>query len=216
MLPAAGHSIVKGTSEFFGAPQRQDRMMSIYDEQENAIKAYEDAINQAQIDAIKGTTMSTSEEMVIGRDTDGSPVKMSTSDIYSSGYEKVKLGDSASSYVQKMLEYDREYQQTQAVLEAAKSSGDATAIANAQRKNLEAKNEATKRASEYWESKKSSATYSDDKISKQRAAANRSLSRNGTRREETDAIDIAQEKRNIEANRNELQSRRSYRHTHRK
>ena len=74
--------------------------------------------------------------------------------------------------------------------------------------------EATKRANDYWQSKKSNATYSDDKISKQRADANRALSKTGPKREATADINVSAVKQDIKTNKSNLQNKTTYKHSH--
>lgn len=215
-----GNVIVGNTSDVTGNTRRMDKAMGTYQGQMEAVDAYDQAekdyqaaFEQAQVDAIKGNTMSTSDQFVIGTDdATGTPVTMGADEIYSSGFENINLGDSANSYAQTMIEYDREYQQTQASLDAARASGDSAAIAEAQRKNIEARRDATKRAKDYWESKKSSASVSVDSTKRDEALskANKALGN-----AEGTAIDVKATRRDIQRKQKEIQGKRSYQATHR-
>lgn len=214
-----GNVALGGISDVSGNTRRMDKSMGTYQGQMEAVDAYAAAekdyaaaVEQAQIDAIKGNTMSASDQFVIGTDdATGAPITMGADEIYSSGFENISLGESADSFAQSMIEYDREYQQTQASLDAAKAGGDSTAIAEAQRKNIEARRDATKRAREYWESKKSSASVSVDSSKRDEALskANKALGN-----AEGTAIDVKATKREIQRKQKEIQEKRSYQATH--
>ena len=214
-----GNVALGGFSDVTGNTRRMDKDMGTYQAQMEAVDAYDQAekdyqaaFEQAQVNAIKGNTMSTSDEFVIGiDDATGTAVTMGADEIYSSGFQNIQLGESADSYAQTMIEYDREYQQTQASLDAAKAGGDSAAIAEAQRKNIEARRDATKRAKDYWESKKSSASVSVDSSKRDEALskANKALGN----AEET-AIDVKATRRDIQNKQKEIQGKRSYKATH--
>lgn len=216
MLNAGMHAAVAGASNFTGITSRQDRKMAIYDEQEKAINAYEEAINKAQIDTIKNTTTGSEDlfDMKGYGDQEGQIIQRKASEIYSDGYENIKLGDNADSYVQQMLEFDKEYQEAQAQLSVAQKGEDANAIATATAKLRSQKQFSEKRAKEYWEKKKSSANYDQSKVSQQKALANRALSKTGTQREATTDIDIKTEKNNIKTNKSNMQNKVTYKQTH--
>lgn len=214
-----GNVALGGFSDVTGNTRRMDKDMGTYQAQMEAVDAYDQAekdyqaaFEQAQVDAIKGTTMSTSDEFVIGTDdATGAAVTMGADEIYSSGFQNIQLGESADSFAQTMIEYDREYQQTQASLDAAKAGGDSAAIAEAQRKNIEARRDATKRAKDYWESKKSSASVSVDSSKRDEALskANKALGN-----AEGTAIDVKATRKDIQNKQKETQGKRSYKATH--
>ena len=214
-----GNVSLGGFSYVTGNTRRMDKDMGTYQAQMEAVDAYDQAekdyqaaFEQAQVNAIKGNTMSTSDEFVIGiDDATGTAVTMGADEIYSSGFQNIQLGESADSYAQTMIEYDREYQQTQASLDAAKAGGDSAAIAEAQRKNIEARRDATKRAKDYWESKKSSASVSVDSSKRDEALskANKALGN-----AEGTAIDVKATRRDIQNKQKEIQGKRSYKATH--
>lgn len=214
-----GNVALGGFSDVTGNTRRMDKDMGTYQAQMEAVDAYDQAekdyqaaFEQAQVNAIKGNTMSTSDEFVIGiDDATGTAVTMGADEIYSSGFQNIQLGESADSYAQTMIEYDREYQQTQASLDAAKAGGDSAAIAEAQRKNIEARRDATKRAKDYWESKKSSASVSVDSSKRDEALskANKALGN-----AEGTAIDVKATRRDIQNKQKEIQGKRSYKATH--
>lgn len=214
-----GNVALGGFSDVTGNTRRMDKDMGTYQAQMEAVDAYDQAekdyqaaFEQAQVDAIKGSTMSTSDQFVIGTDdATGAAVTMGADEIYSSGFQNIQLGENADSFAQTMIEYDREYQQTQASLDAAKAGGDSAAIAEAQRKNIEARRDATKRAKEYWESKKSSASVSVDSSKRDEALskANKALGN-----AEGTAIDVKATRRDIQNKQKETQGKRSYKATH--
>ena len=214
-----GNVALGGFSDVTGNTRRMDKDMGTYQAQMEAVDAYDQAekdyqaaFEQAQVDAIKGSTMSTSDQFVIGTDdATGAAVTMGADEIYSSGFQNIQLGENADSYAQTMIEYDREYQQTQASLDAAKAGGDSAAIAEAQRKNIEARRDATKRAKDYWESKKSSASVSVDSSKRDEALskANKALGN-----AEGTAIDVKATRRDIQNKQKETQGKRSYKATH--
>ena len=214
-----GNVALGGFSDVTGNTRRMGKDMGTYQAQMEAVDAYDQAekdyqaaFEQAQVNAIKGNTMSTSDEFVIGiDDATGTAVTMGADEIYSSGFQNIQLGESADSYAQTMIEYDREYQQTQASLDAAKAGGDSAAIAEAQRKNIEARRDATKRAKDYWESKKSSASVSVDSSKRDEALskANKALGN-----AEGTAIDVKATRRDIQNKQKEIQGKRSYKATH--
>ena len=214
-----GNVALGGFSDVTGNTRRMDKDMGTYQAQMEAVDAYDQAekdyqaaFEQAQVNAIKGNTMSTSDEFVIGiDDATGTAVTMGADEIYSSGFQNIQLGESADSYAQTMIEYDREYQQTQASLDAAKAGGDSAAITEAQRKNIEARRDATKRAKDYWESKKSSASVSVDSSKRDEALskANKALGN-----AEGTAIDVKATRRDIQNKQKETQGKRSYKATH--
>lgn len=214
-----GNVALGGFSDVTGNTRRMDKDMGTYQAQMEAVDAYDQAekdyqaaFEQAQVDAIKGSTMSTSDQFVIGTDdATGAAVTMGADEIYSSGFQNIQLGDNADSYARTMIEYDREYQQTQASLDAAKAGGDSAAIAEAQRKNIEARRDATKRAKDYWESKKSSASVSVDSSKRDEALskANKALGN-----AEGTAIDVKATRRDIQNKQKETQGKRSYKATH--
>ena len=214
-----GNVALGGFSDVTGNTRRMDKDMGTYQAQMEAVDAYDQAekdyqaaFEQAQVDAIKGSTMSTSDQFVIGTDdATGAAVTMGADEIYSSGFQNIQLGENADSFAQTMIEYDREYQQTQASLDAAKAGGDSAAIAEAQRKNIEARRDATKRAKDYWESKKSSASVSVDSSKRDEALskANKALGN-----AEGTAIDVKATRRDIQNKQKETQGKRSYKATH--
>ena len=214
-----GNVALGGFSDVTGNTRRMDKDMGTYQAQMEAVDAYDQAekdyqaaFEQAQVDAIKGSTMSTSDQFVIGTDdATGAAVTMGADEIYSSGFQNIQLGENADSYAQTMIEYDREYHQTQASLDAAKAGGDSAAIAEAQRKNIEARRDATKRAIDYWESKKSSASVSVDSSKRDEALskANKALGN-----AEGTAIDVKATRRDIQNKQKETQGKRSYKATH--
>lgn len=214
-----GNVALGGFSDVTGNTRRMDKDMGTYQAQMEAVDAYDQAekdyqaaFEQAQVDAIKGSTMSTSDQFVIGTDdATGAAVTMGADEIYSSGFQNIQLGENADSFAQTMIEYDREYQQTQASLDAAKAGGDSAAITEAQRKNIEARRDATKRAKDYWESKKSSASVSVDSSKRDEALskANKALGN-----AEGTAIDVKATRRDIQNKQKETQGKRSYKATH--
>ena len=237
ILPAAGHAVTRGTSNFFGTTQRDDRMMDIYTEQENAINAYEEAKSGAKDlthfeNAAKAGKI---KDIATGAIPNGSS-------IYSSGYDEVKFGDSAESYAQSMLEYDKTYQDAMARLEVAKNiTLDKTAtdsekqavadgIANASRDVAAAQKQAKDRAIAAWKSKRDSQTLSSSEqaeaafqhqkasrnLTEKQAAANRSLSRTEGRRAENATIDSKGELRRIYQGKQNIQNSNSYQQTHKK
>lgn len=217
------YNVVTGDwSDVTGTTRRQDKQMGAYQGQLDAIDAYDQAekdyaaaVEQAQIDGIKGTTTGANDlfDMRGYGDDEGTMVQRAASALYSSGYESVELGDSASGYAQQMLEYDREYQDAQARLEIAKQGDDANAIAEAQAKLVEQRRMSEKRSRDYWESKKSSVDTSGVDSSKRdeaRGKANKALGN-----AEGSSIDVKATRREIQARQKEIQGKRSYQATHR-
>ena len=142
---------------------------------------------------------------------EGTIVQRAASDLYSDGFQNIQLGDSASGYAQQMLEYDKEYQAAQAQLEIAKNSDDASAIAQAQAQVAEQKRFSEKRARDYWESKKSSASVSVDSSKRDEALskANKALGN-----AEGTAIDVKATRSDIQSKQKATQGKRSYKATH--
>lgn len=217
-----GNVAIGGISDVTGNTRRQDKQMGTYQGQMDALNAYEQAeqdyaaaINQAQIDGIKGTNTGADDlfDMKGYGEDEGTMVQRTASQLYSSGYETVELGDSASGYAQQMLEYDREYQAAQAKLEVAKQGDDANAIAQAQAELVEQRRMSEKRSRDYWESKKASVDTSGVDSSKRdeaRSKANKALGN------DADAtIDVKATRKEIQTRQKEMQSKRSYKATHR-
>lgn len=209
-----GQVTLAGLNDVSGRTKRQDKKMNMYQAQMDAVTAFEEAekeynesVNKAQIDAIKGGHAEASD--MFGTDTAGN--------LYSSGYETVSLGESAEGYAQRMLEYDKSYQSAQAALAVQQKSGSEADIAAAQRKVIETRNEANKRAKDYWESKKSSATHSVDSKKRDDALvkANKELNRDAeVRRGDKDAIDVKTVKKDINSKQKKIQSTKGYKATH--
>lgn len=211
MTVAAGNDII-------GRTKRQDKQMNKYAAENAAIESFE----KAQVDAIKNTHANDTDQIVIGVDhTTGQNVTMDASDVYSSGYESISLGDSADSYAQKMLDYDTEYQQAQGKLATAQKSGNATDIANAQREYLSAKNDATKRAKELWVSKKESATGSKIDDARKNIIKTHNQSRTFGQRikgedklDKNASVDIGTEKTRIKTGQAQIQGTAGYKASH--
>ena len=209
-----GQVTIAGLNDASGRTKRQDKKMNMYQSQMDAVTAFEEAekeynesVNKAQIDAIKDGHAEASDRF--GTDTAGN--------LYSTGYETVTLGESAEGYAQKMLEYDKSYQSAQAALAVQQKSGTEADIAAAQRKVIEARNEANKRARDYWESKKSSAAHSVDSKKRDDALvkANKELNRDAeVKRGERDAIDVKTAKREINSKQKKIQDTKGYKATH--
>lgn len=209
-----GQVVIGAGNDITGATKRQDKAMNMYQSQMDAVNAFEEAekeynesVNTAQINAIKGTHMSDTD--TFGGSAAGT--------IYSNGYEKISLGESSDSYAQQMLEYDKSYQSAQAALTVQQKSGTEADIAAAQRKVIEARNEANKRAKEYWESKKSAATHSVSSAKRDEALvkANKELNRDAqVRRGEHDAIDVKTVKKDINTKQKAIQNKAGYKATH--
>lgn len=213
-----GNVVVGAGNDVIGRTKLQDRKMNKYQEQMDAVDAYDkasteykDSVNKAQIEAIKGTAMSASDEFVVGRDSSGQEIRKTANDVYDSGYENIHLGESAEGYAQKVVEYDKQYQKTQAQLEAARASGDASLIEDAQRKNIAARREATQRATDYWNSKKNTANVSVDssKLEQAQHAANKKLGR-----AQDDVIDVKATRQQIKQEQKKIQDTRGYKATH--
>lgn len=213
-----GNVVVGAGNDVIGRTKLQDRKMNKYQEQMDAVDAYDkasaeykDSVNQAQVEAIKGTAMSASDEFVVGRDSSGQEIRKSANDVYDSGYENIHLGESAEGYAQKVVEYDKQYQKTQAQLEAARASGDASLIEDAQRKNIAARREATQRATDYWNSKKNTANVSVDssKLEQAQHDANKKLGR-----AQDDVIDVKATRQQIKQEQKKIQDTRGYKATH--
>ena len=179
------------------------------------VEDYAAAVNQAQIDGIKGTNTGANDmfDMRGYGEDEGTMVQRAASQLYSSGYETVELGDSASGYAQQMLEYDKEYQNAQAQLEIAKQGDDANAIAQAQAAVVEQRKISEKRSRDYWESKKSAVDTSGVDSSKRdeaRGKANKALGN-----AEGSSIDVKATRKEIQSKQKEMQGKRSYQATHR-
>lgn len=186
-------------NDVFGGTKRQDKKMGRYQEQMAAVEAYD----KAQVEAIKDEHLADTDAILFNGSS------RTAGDVYSSGYETVSFGESSDAYAQRMLEYDKDYQKAQATLTSTQQSSTASAddIAKAQQKVLEARNEANKRAKEYWNSRKSSA--SGGKVDEARKTANKKLGNNPN-----DAIDVSATKKDIANKQKEIQSKKSYQATH--
>ena len=217
-----GNVAYGGMNDIVGNTRRQDKQMGAYQGQLDAIDAYDQAeqdyaaaVNQAQIDGIKGTSTGADDmfDMRGYGEDEGTMVQRTASQLYSSGYETVNLGDSADSYASQMLEYDKEYQAVQAQLEIAKQGDDAQAIADAHAKVVEQRKISEQRSRDYWESKKGAVDTSGVDSSKRdeaRTKANKALGN-----ENTDAsIDVKSTRREIQGKQKEIQGKRSYQVTH--
>ena len=215
-----GNVAIGGISDVSGNTRRMDKEMGTYQAQMEAVDAYaqaekdyQAAFDQAQVDAIKGTTTGAGDlfDMKGYGEDEGTIVQRAASDLYSDGFQNIQLGDSASGYAQQMLEYDKEYQAAQAQLEIAKNSDDASAIAQAQAQVAEQKRFSEKRARDYWESKKSSASVSVDSSKRDEALskANKALGN-----AEGTAIDVKATRSDIQSKQKATQGKRSYKATH--
>lgn len=216
-----GNVALGGLSDVSGNTKRQDKKMGSYQGQLDAVNAYDQAekdyaaaVDKAQVDAIKGTTTGASDlfSMKGYGDEEGQIVQREASQLYSSGFENIELGESADAYAQQMLEYDREYQNAQAELAIAQNQDDAHAIAEAQAKLTEQKRFSEKRAKEYWENKKSSASVSVDssKRDEAKSKANEALGN----KDKTADIDVSTVKKDLTNKQKEIQGKRSYQATH--
>lgn len=212
--------VVGAGNDIIGRTGRQDKAMNRYQAQVDAIDAYDkanteynDAVNKAQVDAIKGTAMdgSTLLDMRGYGDEAGTTVQRTADQIYSEGYDNVLLGDNAENYAQRIILYDKEYQAAQADLITAQNSGDKQQIADAHAKLVSTKQYSEKRAKDYWNSKKEAATISVDnsKLVEAQSAANKKLGR-----EETASIDVKATKREITQKQKDIQDTRGYKATH--
>ena len=212
--------VVGAGNDIIGRTKRQDKDMNRYQGQIEAVDAYDkanteynDAVNKAQVDAIKGTAMdgSTLLDMRGYGDEAGTTVQRTADQIYSEGYDNVLLGDNAENYAQRIISYDKEYQAAQADLITAQNSGDKQQIADAHAKLVSTKQYSEKRAKDYWNSKKEAATISVDnsKLVEAQSAANKKLGR-----EETASIDVKATKREIAQKQKDIQDTRGYKATH--
>lgn len=188
-----------------GVGKRQNDRMDNFDKRKELL----DQLDKAKIDEIKGQGMNATDLLDMrgyGEDA-GTIVQRSASQLYSDGFENVNLGENASDYASRMLEFDREYQAAQAQLVTAQNGGDAHAIATAQANLTSTRQFSEKRAREYWEHRRNSASGAE--ITRTSDEYNRLSGRtSGT------AIDTASERKTIEAQKKNLEQSRSYQRHH--
>ncbi len=215
-----GNVVVGAGNDVIGRTKLQDRKMNKYQEQMDAVDAYDkasteykDSVNRAQIDAVKGTHMDGSEmlDMRGYGDEAGQTVQRRADQIYSDGYENIHLGESAEGYAQKMIEYDKEYQAAKANLAVAQNSGDKQQIANAQAELVSTRQYSEKRAQEYWNSKKNSVNPNVDKSKLDQAEK---TAREKLGKKENEPLDVKEARRSIKEGQKKIQDTRGYKATH--
>ena len=127
-----GQYMIGGIQRGIGVGTAQDTRINRLNHQNELLDAYE----KAQTDAIKNNTM-TESLMFDMADPEGTgTVKRTANELYNSGFESVKLGDSADAYASNMLQYDKQYLYAQDKLQAAINTGDA-ASANLAREEMQ-------------------------------------------------------------------------------
>lgn len=187
-----------------GVGRKQTGKMENFDKRKEALDKLEQERNKAH----SGGTMAPDATMRM-RDPDDENVWVdrNASALFSTGYENVQFGDSAADYSSRMLEFDREYQGAQARLSAAEQSGDAYAIQQAQANLSRARQDSTRRTTEYWNSRKSTADSAE-------ARAAQDTYNNLTGRAQGTHVDVATERKAVETQRRQLEQSRSYQRHH--
>lgn len=198
-----GNFALAETEKKFGVGRRQDAQMEKLNQRSELLEAYD----KAQTDAIKNNTM-TESLMFDMADPDGTgTVRRTASELYNSGFESVKLGDSSDAYASNMLQYDKQYLYAQDKLQAAINTGDAASANLAREEMQKAKLDSDKRAKDFYNQQKNKAK--DDSIDVARRNYNRA-----TNRETDAAIDIKSEKQTIKTAQSKIKNTDSYQRTH--
>lgn len=188
-----------------GVGKRQNDRMGNFDKRNELLNK----IDEAKVNEIKNQGMNTTDLLDMrgyGEDA-GTIVQRSASQLYSEGFENVQLGENATDYASRLLDFDREYQSAQAQLVTAQNGGDAHEIATAQANLTATRQFSEKRAREYWEKRRNNA--SGTEVTKHSDEYNRLSGRtSGTH------IDTASERKTIEAQKKNLEQSRSYQQHH--
>lgn len=193
MISRGGFGAVAGGAigTAVGMKTSQDRQMEKYDKQTAALDRFDAAQKEAIADQKMGTTMTGAEKTK-----------------YSQGYNDIKFGTDKDAYVDKMMEFDTDYQYAKSKYDSISSKEGSTPgqITAAQQELLKAREEAKARAGKIYDDHKNAA--SSDEIDRARADVEKS----GI--DTSHGIDVKAQKAAIKEQKRELENKQSYKNTH--